>query len=276
MFNFIHKATEAIEMKIIAALIERVFKNYVSTVLGILLGFAGIVAAVYNLIPITLVWQGHNVANTLLEVASVSLALAGAIAKDKNIGINAPTLPTKVGMTLLMLSVGMLMPTPARAQDSTTTTTTDTSTGFTASSDALALHYNGEWSAATLVGESYDAFDFGKAKSNHVFIKGYELVAPTPGFNIYAAGMGVKPDFSSYLKKTNIPAENLGVEFTAAIGNGIPTNGGSHISAIAGVIVSYRATSALTWNTLTAQLVRYGPNNGVALSTGIAYVFGKK
>ena len=132
MFNFIHKAKEKIEMKIIAALIERVFKNYVSTVLGILLGFAGIVAAVYNLIPSTLVWQGHNVANTLLAAAGVALALAGAIAKDKNIGINPPTLPTKVGMILLILSVGAFMPMTAHAQDSTTTTTTDTSTGFTA------------------------------------------------------------------------------------------------------------------------------------------------
>ena len=277
MFKFIHKAKEKIEMKIIAALIERVFKNWITTVLGVLLGFSGVVAAVYNLIPSTLVWQGHNVANTLLAAAGVALALAGAIAKDKNIGINPPTLPTKVGMILLMLSVGAFMPMTAHAQTTTvTTTTTASETGFIASSDALALHFDGTWSAATLIGESYPFINYGKTKSNTIYVKGFELEAPTPGWNIYAAGVGVKPDFSSWLKKTNVPSDNLAIEFTAAIGNGVPENGGSHVSALAGAIVSYRATSSLTWNALTAQWVRYGPKNGVGISMGIAYIFGKK
>lgn len=283
MFNFVRNVKRRIEMdfieKLVAKFVERVFKNWITTVLGILLGFAAVVAAVYNLIPSTLAWHGYLVAATLLKAAGVVLALAGIIAKDENIGINPPTLPSsKVGLVLLMLSVGMMFPVTAQAQTTTTatTTTTDTTTGFTASSDALALHFDGDWSAATLVGESYDFLDLGKVKSNHVYLKGYELVAPTPGFNIYAGGMGFKPDLSSWLKKTNVPADNFSIEVTAAIGNGVPTTGSSHVSALAGAIVSYRATSALTWNAIQGQWVRFGPKNGAAISTGIAYVFGKK
>jgi hypothetical protein len=116
-------AERKIEMKIVAALIERVFKNWITTALGVLLGFAGVVSAVYNLIPSTAVWQGHNVGNTLLAAAGVAVALAGAIAKDKNIGINPPTLPTKVGMIVLMILAGsMLWPVSAQAQTVTTPT----------------------------------------------------------------------------------------------------------------------------------------------------------
>jgi hypothetical protein len=117
-------AERKIEMKIVAALIERVFKNWITTALGILLGFAGVVSAVYSLIPSTAVWQGHNIANTLLAAAGVAVALAGAIAKDKNIGINPPTLPTRVGMIVLMLLAGSML-WPASVQAQTTDTPTE-------------------------------------------------------------------------------------------------------------------------------------------------------
>ena len=284
MFGFIHKVERKIEMdfieKLVAKFVERVFKSYVTTVLGILLGSAAFVGAIYGLIPSTLAWHGYLVAATLLKAAGVASALAGIIAKDENIGINHLTLPNanKTLIVLLMLGVGMLFPFTAYAQTTTTaaTTTTASETGFTASSDALALHFDGTWSAATLIGESYPFINYGKTKSNTIYVKGFELEAPTPGWNIYAAGVGVKPDFSSWLKKTNVPSDNLAIEFTAAIGNGVPENGGSHVSALAGAIVSYRATSSLTWNALTAQWVRYGPKNGVGISMGIAYIFGQK
>ena len=105
-----------IEMKIVAALIERVFKNWSTTALGILLGFAAVVGAVYNLIPPTLVWHGYAVGNSLLAAAGVAVALAGAIAKDKNIGINPPTLPNKLGMIALLIGGSMLWPEHVQAQ----------------------------------------------------------------------------------------------------------------------------------------------------------------
>ena len=105
-----------IEMKIVAALIERVFKNWITTVLGVLLGFAAVVGAIYNVIPPTLIWHGYAVGNTLLAAAGVAVALAGAIAKDKSIGINPPTLPNKVGVILLLVGGSMIWPTSVHAQ----------------------------------------------------------------------------------------------------------------------------------------------------------------
>jgi hypothetical protein len=269
-------AERKIEMKIVAALIERVFTNWISTVLGMLLGFAGVISAVYNLIPSTAVWQGHNVGNTLLAAAGVAVALAGAIAKDKNIGINPPTLPTKVGMIVLTILAGsMLWPVSAQAQAATTSTTASASNGFAATSEAVAIRYSGEWSVGTHVTESYDFADFGKTKANHLYVQGHELLAPTPGLSIYAGGLQFEPDLTALLKRTNLPASNFGVYFNGAAGNGVPSSGGSHISFLAGGGVKYALTSALTWQSLNVQYFRYGSNNGAAISTGLSFVFGK-
>ena len=269
-------AERKIEMKIVAALIERVFKNWITTALGVLLGFAGVVSAVYNLIPSTALWQGHNIANTLLAAASVAVALAGAIAKDKDIGINPPTLPTKVGVIVLMLLSGsMLWPVSAQAQATTTSTTTSASNGFAATSEAVAIRYSGEWSVGTHVTESYDFADFGKTKANHLYVQGHEFLAPTPGLSIYAGGLQFEPDLTALLKRTNLPASNFGVYFNGAAGNGVPSSGGSHISFLAGGGVKYALTSALTWQSLNVQYFRYGSNNGAAMSTGLSFIFGK-
>lgn len=224
-------------MKIIAALIERVFKNWITTVLGVLLAFVGIVAAVYNLIPTTLVWQGHNVANTLLEVASVALALAGAIAQDKNIGINAPTLPTKLGMILLMLCAGMLHPMKARAQITVSATT-----------GAVAVYDAGSWQAATHITESLDFFDFGAKKTNLVYLEGHEFLASASGFNLYSAGAAFQPDLSKAFSKTNVNGSNLSLKLGASIGNKIPTDGSnSHIAGLFNATFAYRASSTVSW-----------------------------
>ena len=263
-------------MKIVAALNERVFKNWITTVLGVLLGFAGVVSAVYSLIPSTAVWQGHNIANTLLAAAGVAVALAGAIAKDKNIGINPPTLPTKVGMIVLMLLAGsMLWPVSAQAHAATTSTTPRASNGFAATTEADAIRYSGEWSVGTHVTESYDFADFGKTKANHLYVQGHELLAPTPGLSIYVGGLQFEPDLTALLKRTNLPVSNVGVYFNGAAGNGVPSSGGSHISFLAGGGVKYALTSTLTWQSLNVQYFRYGSNNGAAISTGLSFIFGK-
>lgn len=111
-------------MKIAVWAIERIFKNWITTVLGLLLGFCAIVASVYNLIPSELVWNGYPVAATLLKAAGVALALAGAIAQDKHIKINPPALPndnSKLLMILFVLAFGSLFSAPVYAQNAPAT-----------------------------------------------------------------------------------------------------------------------------------------------------------
>jgi hypothetical protein len=270
MFNFIHKTKEKIEMTIIAWLIERVFKNWITTVLGVLLGFAGVVAAVYNLIPATLVWQGHNVANTLLAAAGVAVTLAGLIAKDKNIGINTPTLPTKVGMILLMLSVGALMPMTVHAQD-----TTDSATiTVTTSTDAVVVFQNGNKDAATLISATIPFATFGKTSGNVLYLTTQNLLDPSYA-STYAAGAAYKPDLSGFFKKyTVFPADTFTITVGAAVGNKIPVSGSnSHVAGLFNARASYRASSKLSWNVVQyiAQVSPTGVDHG--LCTGIAAHF---
>lgn len=106
-------------MKIVVMLIERIFKNWITTVIGVLLGFIGFVAATYNLIPSEMVWHGYPVADTLLRLAGIALVLAGALAKDAHIGINPPTLPSSkntLPLLFLMLALGMCFPQAVKAQ----------------------------------------------------------------------------------------------------------------------------------------------------------------
>jgi hypothetical protein len=163
----------------------------------------------------------------------------------------------------------------ARSQTTTTTATATASNGFTASSDASAIYFNKAWGTGTHVTESYDLIDFGKTKANHVYVEGHELVASTAGFNIYAGGLAYEPNLSGFLNKTNVTSSNLGATFYAALGNGVPSTGGSHVSAIVGGQLKYKATSSLTWNALQASWLRFGPQNGYSISTGLSFIFGK-
>jgi hypothetical protein len=102
------------EMSLLILGIERIFKNWITTVLGLLLGFAAVVASTYNFIPKEFMFHGMPLAATLLKVAGVALAIAGAIAKDKHIGINPPTLPPAAPLILIALA---LFATCAKAQN---------------------------------------------------------------------------------------------------------------------------------------------------------------
>ena len=161
----------------------------------------------------------------------------------------------------------------ARAADSTATASTSSTLTLSASSDVLADHCNGGWTTGTHVAESLDFYDTG---NTHVYLEGHEHISTGCGFSVYAGGVGVQPDLSKLLKKTNISTDNLSVAFHVAMGNGLPTSGsGSHISALVGGVVKYRATTSLSWNALQVQWVRYGSTNVAAISTGFSYVFGQ-
>jgi hypothetical protein len=157
----------------------------------------------------------------------------------------------------------------------TPTTTTSTSSGFTGGADAVAFRYQGTWGTGSLTTESLDFLDFGKTKKNHIFVEGRELVASTAGLSIYTGGIGYQPDLSKLLAKTNVTPANLSISFNAGLGVGVPSVGNDRISAIVGGGVKYKATSSLSWNALQVQWVRIGGINAAAISTGLAFVFGK-
>lgn len=178
-------------------------------------------------------------------------------------------------LILFMLLIGSAATASAQAATPAPAAPAVSANGFAASSDAVAIHYKGGWSAGTHIIESYDFLDFGKDKTNHLYLEGHELLAPTPGFSIYAGGITFQPDLTKLLNKTNVQANSLNAYFTGAAGNGVPTTGGSHISFLAGGGVKYNLTQALTWNTLQAQYGRFGSNGFGVISTGLSFFFGK-
>jgi hypothetical protein len=174
----------------------------------------------------------------------------------------------KLGVLLLVLLLAPCL----RAQ----TATAGATPIFTGSSDAVAFHFNGEWMAATLVGQQFDLLDFGAKKTNHLSLVGNELIAPGANFNAYLGGIRYDPDLSGPLAKTNVPAGTFGMYLEGSVGNGVPSSGGSHISFLAGGGVKYRATASLSWNALQAQYVRFGSQQGAILSSGLSFIFGSK
>lgn len=263
--NLVKRAERKIEMdiisKLIAGIIERSCKNWITTIVGVASVIIYAVNMFGGMIPPQ--YQAHvGLAVTL--VAGVALVLA------KDSGLPASSIPTvgKLGAMLLLFACAGTL----RAQ---TVAPTPVANGFAAASDAVAIYYGGAWSAGTHVTESYDFLDFGAAKASHLYVEGHELIAPTPGFNIYAGGVKIEPDLSALLKKTNLPASNFGVSFDVALGNGLPSSGGSHISFLAGGGVKYNLTQSLTWQSLQAQYGQYGSNRFAAISTGLSFIFAK-
>lgn len=208
----------------------------------------------------------------VLHALMPSIFAAPSAADAQATGLN------KVGVILLMMGLGAMCAGRLQAQAATPapTATVSASNGFAGTSSAVAIHYGGAWSVGTHITESYDFADFGKTKSNHLYVEGHELLAPTPGFSIYAGGLKYEPDLTALLKKTNVPAGNFGVSLSAALGNGVPSSGGSHIAFLAGGGVKYQLTSSLSWQTLEAGYGQFGSNRFAVISTGLSFIFAGK
>jgi len=248
------KATMGIKIPQIVALLVQV------------LGFTGASVVAYQ-------W----VISHLLVIVVINgvLALGHALLPSIVPGPIASNPTMKVGAILLMIGMATMCTGRVNAQEVTPTPTPVASPTFTGSADAVAFHYKGQWGVGSLTTESLDFIDFGKTKSNHLFVEGRELVASTAGLNVYTGGVAIQPDLTKLLKKTNVSTANLSVSLNAGAGAGVPSSGGSHISFLMGGGLRYKATSALTWNALQAQYVRYGSTNSAAISTGLAFAFGK-
>lgn len=153
-------------------------------------------------------------------------------------------------------------------------TTNPTPAGFVASSDVLAIDYNGTWSAGNLSTESYDLLDYGTLKSSRLFLQGVELTAPGPGLSVFGGGVLWQPDISTLFNKTNLTGGNFIVFVDGSAGVGIPSVGGDRVSAIFGAGGKYILSDNLTWNTVRCEVVFFGSSRLPACSTGISAYFG--
>ena len=148
------------------------------------------------------------------------------------------------------------------------------SPAFTASSDVIAMKYKGAWGTGSFTKESLPFVIFGKTKNQVFSVEGYELNAPGAGLSVYAGGGSYKPDLTKLLAKTTVTPANLSISFNAGAGIGIPAIGGSHVSFLMGSVLQYKATSALSWNAVQVQYLRYGATNSPVISSGLVYRFG--
>jgi hypothetical protein len=223
-------------------------------------------------------WVGHNAVAfaALMAAAQILHALFPSIFAAPNGSSSNPA--SKILPVVILLAAMLALAMPARAQTATPVSTpsasTSSATGFVASSDAVAVHYAGAWSAGTLITESYDFLDFGASKGNHVYLEGQELIAPTPGFQIYGGGIGFQPDLTRLLNKTNVQPSAFQAIFQLAVGNGVSSSGGSHMAYLIGGGVKYILTPSLTWQTLEAHYGRFGAEPFEDISTGLALAFG--
>lgn len=267
--NIIKRTERKIEMniieKMIAVFIERSCKNYVTTIIGVLSVIVFSVNTFGSLIPVD--WY------TVVNTATVILAgVALILAKDSG----KPTAGIPVVKTLGMLLYLLLLPVTVQAQTTTTSTSTATTATFTGGSDVIALRYAGTWGTGNLTTESFDLLDFGKTKTEHLFVEGKELIGAQSGINAYTGGIKFQPDLSKLLAKTNVPADTFGIYFSASGGGGTFSTGGAHAAYMVGGGIEYRSSSTLSWNPLQVQYVRIGNQNAAVISTGLSFLFGQK
>ena len=147
---------------------------------------------------------------------------------------------------------------------------------FTTSTDVVGIYYQKAWSLGTEIKGSYDLMDFGTTKANHLFVTENNLLAPTPGLNMYLLGVEFQPNTGNFLSKTNLPPNSIQLFFGGSVGNGIPSTGSNAISFLAGGGARYNFNSSVSWNSIQAQYGQFGSQRFAVLSSGIILQFGAK
>lgn len=147
-------------------------------------------------------------------------------------------------------------------------------TGVVASSDVLAVKVGSSWSAGTHLTQSFDLMDLGTQKTTHIFAQAHELLAPSEGLSIYAAGATVQPDLSKLLAKTNLSPSNFQFSATGAVGNGLSSTGPNRIAWLTGASATYRLANNLQWQSLSFTYGKVGAQSFMGVSTGLSFFFG--
>lgn len=264
--------------KVIAAAIERVCGNYVTTIIGILVVLSATLGGAASAISTNLALYGINVHAGLVTAAAVILGVACILAKDSGV-----KLPTQVSMVFLALCMALMLPTGARAQASSSTASAAAPAAvvpipiaapaslFTATAEATAFHFNGGWSVANHTTTSFDLIDWGANKANSLAIEGHAITAPTPGYTIALGGVRVTPNLANLISKTNIPAGSFGIYLQGAAGaTSAPT---THLAFLLGGGVQYRVSNTVTWSSLHVGYLRLGAQSAAEVSTGLQYFF---
>lgn len=171
----------------------------------------------------------------------------------------------------------LVLATAAFGQNATATTTPTTAatTIFSAQSGPLAIQYNGQWSVGSFVAERYDLLDFGATKANHVSVDGIQLLAPTPGVNMYMGGFDYEPNLTALTKKLNMPQGSFALFVNGAVGTGTVSSGQNGIAWAAGGGAAYKLTGDLTWQPLLVDYGKFGSNQFLAMSTQLSFIFHK-
>ena len=147
---------------------------------------------------------------------------------------------------------------------------------FSTSSEAVGIHYCPSlapcaWGPGNVTIESLDVFDWGAQKGNSLSAEGYELLAPSFGFNAYLGGVRVTPDISSVLKKTNISPDQFGVFAQFAAGTSTFTTTGNEFTFLLRGGSNYRISTNLAWNTVDFGWGRIGARTFYEASSGFVY-----
>jgi hypothetical protein len=138
-------------------------------------------------------------------------------------------------------------------------------------SEAVALHYNGNWSAGNHTTESLDVYDWGATKANSLSAEVHEFLFPGPGVNSYDAAVKIQPTMA-WLKPTNIKPEQFQL-FAQAGGGETTLPGLTKGTFFGGGGAMYRATANLTWSIVDGYALRFNNQTTYAVSAGLMYTF---
>jgi len=151
------------------------------------------------------------------------------------------------------VALGLVVTLGANAQ-------TGTGMNFSASTDAVAVHYKGNWYAGSIIDENLDIIDSksdANGNVNSFYLVGEEqILAPTAGYTYYGGGFKYVPTKSvaSLLGHTNLPVDSLRVYVKGTVGNVIPVKGATYLTGNFSVGTSYAVTKSgsVVWTPIVA------------------------
>ena len=105
--------------RLLAELLERIFGNKVTSIIGVLVVAAGAIAGGANVIPATVVFHGIHVRSVLLTASAIIGGVALLLAKDAGVKVPNPPDLSKFGTVLL---AALLLPAMAHSQSAVNAT----------------------------------------------------------------------------------------------------------------------------------------------------------